>query len=57
MLLAGAIGCAQSDVPSDPIAVSQQAISREIRLRYPAGTFGDVPLVAIDDRRLSLAEP
>lgn len=48
LLLTGAIGCAQSDVPSDPIAVSKQAISREIRLRYPAGTFGDVPLVAID---------
>ncbi len=42
------LGCSQSEVPAERVAITKQAISREIRLRYPAGSFGDVPLVALD---------
>lgn len=42
------LGCSEAEVPTERVATAKQALSREIRLRYPAGSFGDVPLVALD---------
>jgi hypothetical protein len=47
-MLLHVVGCSEAEAPKEQLGAARQAISREIRLRYPAGSFGDVPLVALD---------